>query len=303
MTSKERIAFLGTGIMGYPMARRLCEAGYSLSAWNRTPGKAAGLESSGARISATPALAASTAEIVIVMLSDGPVCNEILLNEHPADGAVLEAMLPGTTVIVMSSIPVESARDQARAAAARGLHYLDAPVSGGEKGAFEGTLAIMTGGESAVYERCRQLFEYLGQPTHVGAAGCGQLAKLANQMIVANTISTVAEALLLVKAGGADPSAVRRALLGGFADSTIFRQHGQRICQADWRPGGAAKHQLKDCRTALALARELGLDLPVSQSALDMYTAMVAHGDGDLDHSAVYLELLRHNHIDDTALT
>ena len=298
MTNTTRIAFLGTGIMGYPMARRLCEAGYPLCAWNRTRDKAARLEVCGAQVAASPAEAASSADIVIVMLSDGPTCDDVLFNGEQNGGAVLEAMQAGSTLIVMSSIPVETARGQAEAARARGLEYLDAPVSGGDKGAIEGSLAIMVGGEPTVFDNCKSLFECLGRPTHVGAAGCGQLAKLANQMIVANTISTVAEALLLARTGGADPVAVRAALMGGFADSAILKLHGERMCRSDWRPGGPAKHQLKDCRTALALAEHLGLELPVSQSALEMYTAMVDHGDGELDHSAVYLELLRRNHLD-----
>ena len=298
MAKTLQIAFLGTGIMGLPMARRLCEAGYPLWAWNRTGDKAAPLAEYGARLAASPAQAVATADIVIVMLSDGPPCDEILLHGGRDGGGVIAAMKAEAIVIVMSSIPVATAREQAQAARARGLGYLDAPVSGGEKGAIEGSLAIMAGGEPAIYAQCTTLFESLGRPTRVGAAGCGQLAKLANQMIVANSISTVAEALLLAKSGGADPAAVRAALLGGFADSAILRSHGERMCLGNWRPGGAAKHQLKDCRTALALAQQLELDLPVSQAALEMYTAMVEHGDGELDHSAVYLELLRRNHLD-----
>jgi len=190
---------------------------------------------------------------------------------------------------------METAQGQAQVCAEHGLGYLDAPVSGGDKGADQGTLAIMVGGRAEIFKQCKPLFQCLGRPVLVGPAGCGQLAKLANQMIVANTINTVAEALLLASKGGADPDAVRAALQGGFADSAILSQHGERICNNAWQPGGPAKYQLKDCRTAMALAAKLNLDLPLSKSATQMYAAMVAHGDGDLDHSAVYLELLRLN--------
>ncbi len=300
----QRIGFLGTGIMGYQMARNLCEAGYHLSAWNRTRDKAAGLEANGALIAQSPQQAAENADIVIVMLSDGPTCDQILFHGDSHDdgigngAAVVDCMTEESTLIVMSSIPMETAQEHAHAAKTRGIKYLDAPVSGGEKGAIEGRLVIMVGGEASTYEECKSLFQVLGRPTHVGPTGCGQLAKLANQLIVANTINTVAEALLLARQGGADPAAVRTALLGGFADSEILKQHGERISQANWRPGAPAKHQLKDCQTALRLAEKLNLDLPLSKLALEMFSSMIDQGNGELDHSAVYLEVLRRNHLD-----
>ena len=296
--SKQRIGFLGTGIMGYQMARNLCEAGYLLSAWNRTRDKAAGLETNGALIAQSPQQAAEGADIVIVMLSDGPTCDQVLFHGDSDSTAVVDCMAEESTLIVMSSIPMETAQEHALAAQTRGVKYLDAPVSGGEKGATEGRLVIMVGGQLSTFEECKLLFQVLGRPTHVGPSGCGQLAKLANQLIVANTINTVAEALLLARQGGADPAAVRAALLGGFADSEILRQHGERISQANWRPGAPAKHQLKDCQTALALAEKLNLDLPLSKLALEMFSSMIDQGNGDLDHSAVYLEVLRRNHLD-----
>ena len=293
----QRIGFLGTGIMGFQMARNLCEAGYPLSAWNRTREKAVGLAAKGALIAEFPQRAAEGADMVIVMLSDGPTCDQVLIHGDGESVAVLDCMAPEATLIVMSSIPMETAQEHAQAAQARSVKYLDAPVSGGEKGATEGRLVIMVGGESSIYEECKSLFEILGRPTLVGPTGCGQLAKLANQLIVANTINTVAEALLLARQGGADPAAVRAALLGGFADSEILKQHGERISQANWRPGAPAKHQLKDCQTALTLAEKLNLDLPLSKLALEMFTSMIDQGNGELDHSAVYLEVLRRNHL------
>jgi len=286
-----RIGFLGTGIMGFPMARRLIEAGYEVRAWNRTREKAERLTAAGATVVATPRDAVRHAEVVICMLSSGPVCDEVLLG----GGGALAEMGQGSTLVVMSSIPVQTAQAHARAAAARDVGYLDAPVSGGEKGAAEGTLAILIGGEKAVVQRARPVLQIMGRPTHIGPAGTGQLAKLVNQLIVAGTITVVAEALLLAERGGADPAKVREAIRGGFADSTILEQHAPRMIANDFRPGGPAKYQLKDTETAVALARELDLQLPVSALVDRLFADLVDHGDGELDHSAVIRELRRHN--------
>lgn len=286
-----RTAVLGTGIMGAPMARRLAAAGFETAVWNRDPAKAAALAAAGAAPRATAAEAVAGAEVVVCMLSSGEVCDAVLLGEA---GAVA-AMAPGACLLVMSSIPVETARGQAAFCAARGVGYLDAPVSGGERGAVEGTLAIMAGGAAEDVARLAPVFAALGRVTHVGPAGAGQLAKLANQMIVAGTICAVAEALLLAERGGADPARVREALLGGFADSAILRQHGERMVRGDFAPGGPAKHQLKDTATARRLAGSLGLRLPVLAEVDALFAALVAHGGGDLDHSAALVELRRMN--------
>lgn len=286
-----RVAVLGTGIMGAPMARRLAAAGFDVAAWNRDPAKAEALAPAGVRPAATAREAVDGAEVVICMLSSGDVCDAVLLGE---DGAAA-AMDPGATLVVMSSIPVETARGQAAFCAARGLAYVDAPVSGGEKGAQEGTLAIMAGGAAEDVARLAPVFAPLGRVTHVGPAGAGELAKLANQMIVAGTICAVAEALLLAERGGADPAQVRAALLGGFADSAILRQHGERMVRGDFAPGGPAKHQLKDTSTARALAESLDLELPVLAEVDALFAALVAHGGADLDHSAALEELRRRN--------
>lgn len=286
-----RVAVLGTGIMGAPMARRLAAAGFDVAAWNRDPAKAEALGPGGVRPAATARDAVAGAGAVICMLSSGDVCDVVLLGEEGAAAA----MDPGATLVVMSSIPVETARGQAAFCAARGLAYVDAPVSGGEKGAQEGTLAIMAGGAAEDVARLAPVFAPLGRVTHVGPAGAGELAKLANQMIVAGTICAVAEALLLAERGGADPAQVRAALLGGFADSAILRQHGDRMVRGDFAPGGPAKHQLKDTSTAKALARSLDLELPVLAEVDALFAALVAHGGADLDHSAALVELRRRN--------
>lgn len=286
-----RIAVIGTGIMGGPMAGRLAEAGFAVSAWNRTPEKAAALSARGVVMVPEAAAAAADAEVVICMLSSGPVCETVLTGK----GGVISAMRPGAVLAVMSSIAVETAVALAKVAADHGVACIDAPVSGGEKGAKEGTLAIMAGGDAAVIEWLQPVFAPLGRVTHVGPAGSGALTKLANQLIVASTICAVAEALTLARSGGADPSRVREALLGGFADSTVFRQHGLRMVEGNFEPGGPAKYQVKDTSTALAFARSRGLSLPVSEEVDRLFQAMVDNGDGDLDHSGVILQLQRMN--------
>lgn len=293
MTNSDRthIGFIGTGIMGGHMARRLAEAGFFVTAWNRSPGKAEALAPFGVGVAAEAAEAARHADIVICMLSSGPVCDDVLFG---AD-AVVDAMPAGSTLVVMSSIPLETARKQGILALEKSIRYVDAPVSGGEKGAREGTLAIMAGGEADTIEALAPIFAPLGRVTHVGPVGAGSLAKLANQLIVASNICAVAEALLLAERGGADPAKVREALLGGFADSTVFRQHGRRMIEADFAPGGPAKYQIKDTGTALALAASLGLTLPVATEVDRIFRGLVDNGGGDLDHSAAIVELRRMN--------
>ena len=283
------IGFVGTGIMGYHMARHLAEKGHRIAVWNRTPDKAERLTRFGAQVVPNAVDVARAADCVICMLSSGPVCDAVLLGQ----GGVLAAMKPGSTLIVMSSIPVETARRQAEEAKARGVGYIDAPVSGGEKGADAASLAIMAGGDPEVIERARPILEAMGRPVRIGPNGTGQLAKLVNQMMVASTIAAVAEALMLAERGGADPGKVREALLGGFADSTILRMHGQRMIEGSFVPGGPAKYQVKDTTTALALGRSMGLDMPILQLVDRLFSDMVEHGDGDLDHSAIILELKR----------
>jgi 3-hydroxyisobutyrate dehydrogenase-like beta-hydroxyacid dehydrogenase len=270
-SARLRIGFLGTGIMGFPMARRLAEAGHDIRAWNRSRGKAERLAAFDATVVTSPAEAVRDAEVVICMLSSGPVCDAVLLGP----GAALDHMVPGSTLVVMSSIPVQTAQAQ--------------------RGAADGTLAVLVGGEDAAVDRLRPVFEILGRPTHIGPVGTGELAKLVNQLIVAGTITVVAEALLLAERGGADPATVRAGILGGFAHSTVLEQHAPRMIANDFRPGGPAKHQLKDTATALALAGTLGLELPVSALVDRLFAELVEHGDGDLDHSAVIRELRRHN--------
>jgi 2-hydroxy-3-oxopropionate reductase len=292
MAEKHSIGFIGTGIMGFHMARRLAQAGYRVAAWNRTAAKAEPLREYGVSLAAAAAHAAVNADVVIVMVADGPSSDEVIFGVDKSAG-VLERMGEGATLLVMSSIPVATAAAQGKAAAARRVRYLDAPVSGGEPGARDGKLTIMAGGDAQAFEDIQPVFAVLGRSTRVGPAGTGSLAKLANQVIVGNTIQTVAEALLLAQAGGADPDAVIEALKGGFADSPILQNHGRRMIAGDFEPGGRCSTQLKDTRTAEELGTSFGLVIPMTAQARETYASLVENGQGDLDHNAAYLELRR----------
>ena len=281
------IAFLATGIMGAPMARNLLRAGHSVSVWNRTAAKARALTGDGAKVSASPALAARGCDFVFAMASDGAACDAILFGENGA----ATGMRRGALAVVCSSLPPGTAREQARRFSELGMGYVDAPVSGGERGAKAGTLAVMVGGGDSDVERAIPILRALGTPVHAGGVGSGQLAKLANQAIVGATIAAVAEALILAERGGANPDAVRRALLGGFADSEILRQHGERMLAGDFAPGGPARYQLRDLRAALAEGKAAGFSMPLTSAAEGMFAGMIEAGMGELDHSAVYRHL------------
>jgi 2-hydroxy-3-oxopropionate reductase len=285
-----QIAILGTGLMGFPMARRLCEAGHAVQAWNRSREKAERLAPFGATVHANAADAVRGAEIVVCMLESGPVIEEVLFRQGVAD-----AMRAGTLFIDMASIQPREARDHAARLAERGVAQLDAPVSGGTVGAENGTLAIMVGGKAADFERARPVLQVFGRATHVGPAGAGELAKLANQMIVGITIGAVAEALLLCAKGGADMAKVREAIGGGFAESRILQLHGQRMVERDFAPRAKIAVQLKDMRNALATAEEIGFDAPVTALFEQLYAAASEHGLTDLDHSGLFVELASRN--------
>lgn len=285
-----RIAVLGIGMMGQPMARRLCQAGHAVSVWNRDRSKAERLLDAGVRVAASPADAVAGADFVVTLLTDGAAVADVLFGQGAA-----AAMAPGALLVDMSSIMPSQAREHASRLQAMGLRHLDAPVSGGTLGAEQGTLAIMVGGEAADFARAAPLFAVLGRATRVGPHGAGQLAKLANQMIVGITIGAVAEALLLCQQGGADPAQVREAISGGFADSRILQVHGERMVGRDFAKRGSMQVQLKDMRNALATAAELGFDAPVTGLFEQLYAAGVAHGLGELDQSALFVELARRN--------
>tara|TARA_B100000029_G_scaffold299465_1_gene292400 strand:- start:19 stop:909 length:891 start_codon:yes stop_codon:yes gene_type:complete len=284
--SKPKIAFLGTGLMGAPMCCCLLKAGFELTVWNRTASKAEALHADGATVAAAPEKAVAGAEVVITMLSDGPAVADVMFEEGAA-----AAIAEGATRIDMSSIGADEAMDHAKRHLASGVAYLDAPVSGGTKGAAAGELAIMAGGAPETFAAMEAVFAAMGRATHVGPNGCGQLSKLANQVIVAITIGAVSEAFILAGGGGADRAQVRTALQGGFASSRILTEHGQRMVERNFEPGGPAKFQVKDLKNALAAAERLGLDLPITRLVNDLFTAMVKSGKGDMDHSGLLTHL------------
>lgn len=287
--AKPSIAFLGIGLMGGPMARHLIGAGYSLTAWNRTRGKAEALE--GAQVAGTPYAAVEGADIVVTMLENGPVVREVLFG---GPDAAAEGIAPGALVIDMSSIKPSEAQDHAGRLAKRGVAHLDAPVSGGTVGAEQATLAIMCGGTEGDFARAEPVLSCMGRPVHVGPAGSGQLAKLANQMIVGTTIAAVAEALALVTRGGADPARVRAALMGGFADSRVLDLHGQRMVARDFVTRGRTVTHLKDLDNAEDAARRLGFTAPILRETTALFRGL-SETEGDPDHSAVILEIERLN--------
>src|SRR5690606_16769138 len=235
MTQKNlRISFLGIGLMGAPMTRNLLDAGFSMTLWNRTASKCEPFASE-ATIAGTPSEAVADADIVITMLENGLVVDDVLVKQ-----GAMAAVKPGGLVIDMSSVEPSLARQHAELAAEQGAGYVDAPVSGGTVGAAEARLSIMAGGSEADSGRAWPGFNALGKCTRIGPVGAGQLAKLANQAIVGITIGAVSEALLLAAKGGADPAAVREALMGGFAGSRILELHGQRMIDRDFAPGAPA---------------------------------------------------------------
>lgn len=284
------LAVIGTGIMGGPMARRLAQAGFAVRVWNRTAAKGRALESYGVTVTQTVEDALTDAAAAIVMLSTGEVVDDVLFaGETPA----VAALSPGASLIVMSSIPVATAQRQALVCATRGIAYVDAPVSGGEVGAQEGTLAILAGGAEADIAFLGPLFAPLGRVTRIGPSGTGQLAKLANQIMVGAAMVGVAEAFHLAASGGADLASLRRALMGGFGGSKVLDIHGARMAARDFLPGSPAQYQLKDLRTAQAQAAQMGLQLTLLDTLAGVFTDMMAHGGTDRDVSAVLDEVAR----------
>ena len=288
--SSPTVALLGTGRMGLPMATRLCQAGLCVHVWNRNRARAEPLAAEGAQVHDSPASAAREADLVISMLENGPVVESVLFAQGTA-----QAMRAGTLVVDMASIKPAEARDHAERLGALGLQHVDAPVSGGTVAAEAGTLAIMAGGEASVLERALPVLQHLGTTTHVGPHGAGQLAKLANQMIVGITIGAVSEALLMCAKGGADMAKVREAIGGGFARSRILELHGLRMVERDFAPRATMTVQRKDMRNALDTAATLGFQAPITELFERLYSEAIDHGLADLDHSGLFVELARRN--------
>lgn len=284
---KPRIGWIGTGLMGSRMAGNLLRAGFPLSVWNRTKDKVQPLLDQRATWVESPTDLAAEADVLMTSLTDGAAVTDVLLRQ-----GVAGVLRRGTLVIDLSSIAPAIAREHATLLTRLGVAHLDAPVSGGTRGAAAATLAIMVGGAAVDVERAKPILSTLGRPTHVGPSGAGQIAKLANQVIVGVTLGAVAEALTLAARAGADPAAVRNALSGGFADSRILQEHGARMLAGDFVPGGTVKNQIKDLQTAIALADESHLDLPLLHATRAQFQAIADTLGDQLDHSAIFKLLM-----------
>lgn len=278
-----QITFLGIGLMGEPMVRRLLAAGFPVTVWNRTPAKAEPLAQFGAKPVADLADAVASADIVISMLEAGPVVGLVIDAARPA-------LRTDALWIDMSSTRQSEAQGFHTGLTSASCRFMDAPVSGGVGGAQAGTLAIMAGGSAEDYAEAQPVFAAMGRSTLVGPAGSGQVSKLCNQLIVGATLNIVAEALLLAQAAGADPAAVREAIRGGFAESRILEVHGQRMLERNFMPGGQVKTQVKDQHNILAAAAEAGIELPVTSLVTQRYES-IEHMFPHADHSAALLAL------------
>ena len=283
-----RVAFLGLGIMGAPMAVNLVRAGFDVVGWNRTLSKAAPVREAGGGVANTPAEAVEGADYILSILDSGPVVREVFF-----DSGALDHMKAGAVFIDMASLPPKMAQAHAARLKERGVGHLDAPVSGRSVGAAEASLAIMAGGEKADFDRAEAagVFKPMGRASYIGPAGSGQIAKLANQIMVAVNISGVAQALLLASAGGADPAKIPEALSGGHGDSRVLQEHGRRMIRRDFRPGAPIRNFVKDLNTVLETAGELKLRLPIVEAVRDVFQELYDKGLTRHDHSAFLLHL------------
>ncbi|MCP5406820.1 MAG: NAD-binding protein [Chromatiaceae bacterium] len=279
-----RIGFIGLGLMGRPMCLNLHRAGARLVIYNRSRAVVDNLIREAIEPADNPADVACRTEIVVLAVSDTPAVKQVLFG----DNGLADGLRPGALVIDMGTTAVAATREYAARLAQTGVDFIDAPVSGGEIGARDGSLAIMAGGSEAAVKRAWPLFDILGKSTiHVGDVGAGQVAKAANQVIVGLNIGALAEALALAECAGVDPSKVRQALLGGFAASRILEVHGQRMIDSSFAPGGKVTTQHKDLSQALDLAASLGLSLPATHLNMTLYQRLIDKGEGGLDHSAL----------------
>lgn len=281
---EETVAFIGLGIMGAPMAANLVEAGCDVVGYNRTRAKADRLAERGGRAAESIADAVRGADVVITMLPDSPDVEQVVLGE----GGVLEHARRGVLLIDMSTVEPTTSVAVAEAAVPRGVRVLDAPVSGGEQGAVDGTLSIMVGGEDADVEAARPLLDVLGSTiVHVGPHGSGQTVKAANQLIVAGTIELVAEAIVFLEAAGVDTDAAVRVLAGGLAGNRVLDRKAKGMLAREFRPGFRVDLHHKDLGIMLAAARERGVVVPLGALTAQLMAALRAQGGGSLDHTAL----------------
>ena len=278
-----KIGFIGTGLMGFPMAKNLLKKGLDLKVFNRTIEKAKPLKNFGAKISNSLSEAVKDTDIVITMLTDDDAVENVLGNKN-----FLNNLKPLSTVIDMSSINPNVAIKYGKLLSGKNLNMLDAPVSGGTIGAEMGNLAIMVGGDQKVFDNTIDILKIMGNPTLVGPIGSGQVSKLANQIIVGVTIGAVAEAITLCEKAGVDANKFIKALSGGFADGKILQNHGKRMINKDFSPKGKTTTQLKDMTNIINAGKAVETHLPISSLIKEMYKDLVKDGHGNTDHSSLY---------------
>ena len=284
------IGFIGTGLMGLPMAKNILKSGFKLKAFNRSIEKAVPLKEFGAEISKTIGDVVKDSDFVITMLTDDSAVDAITSSSD-----FLDNLKSGSTVIDMSSVKPTTATKHGANLKSKNVNYLDAPVSGGTIGAEEASLAIMVGGEQSVFDNSEKILKAMGNPTLVGPIGSGQVSKLANQIVVGVTIGAVAEAITLCEKAGANPNKLIKALSGGWAESKILQTHGKRMIDKDFSPKGKTHTHLKDMNNILECANSYNTHLPISNLVKEMYKTLVDNGHGNTDHSSLYNEIERIN--------
>ncbi len=292
----DTIGFIGLGIMGKPMAHNLLKAGFAVVVQNRHQEVTDEFVAAGASAGVRPREIAASCDVLITMLPDTPQVEEVLLGTE----GVIEEAHEGLIVIDMSTISPIVTRTLADLLTERGIAMLDAPVSGGDKGAIAGTLSIMVGGEEETFQHCMPIFQALGKTVvHVGKSGAGQIVKACNQIVVALVIEAVSEALVLGSKAGVDPAKILQVLNGGLAANRVIELRGASMLEHDFAPGGRIKTHHKDMSIILELGRMYGVSLPVSAQVDQMFASLVTRGRGDLDHTALltYLEDLADHHI------
>ena len=282
----ETVGFIGLGVMGRPMARNLLKRGFPLVVHSRSRGPVDEIAKAGATVASTPANVASQVRRIITMLPDGPDVEKVLLG---TDG-VFEAIQPDSILIDMSTIAPTTARRLAKEAAGHGANLLDAPVSGGEIGAIDGTLSIMVGGDGRSLEQVRPILEAMGNPEriiHIGESGAGQICKACNQLVIGGTLAAVGEAFALARKSNVDPAKVRAALMGGFAASRVLEVHGERLLKGNFKPGFPARLYRKDLRIVLDAVNDARSPAPVTAIVQQLLIALIARDGEGLDYSAL----------------
>ena len=286
-----KIGFIGLGIMGKPMSKNLLKAGYELVVMDRNQDTVGEIVKLGATAADTPKAVAAVSDVIITMLPNSPQVKEVALGEN----GLIEGARPGTIFIDMSSIAPLASREISEALAAKQIAMLDAPVSGGEPKAIDGTMSVMVGGDKAVFDKCYEIMKSMvGSVVHTGDIGAGNVTKLANQVIVALNIAAMSEALVLATKAGVDPDLVFQAIRGGLAGSTVLEAKAPMVMDRNFKPGFRIDLHIKDLANALDTSHGVGAQLPLTSLVMEMMQALKADGHGQSDHSAIarYYETL-----------